>query len=153
MAPSLQLNENLRFIDLSQCKLGVYGATLIAKALQHSKTIKGLNLFHNNIDVDGARAIRELLKVNKTLVFLDLSHNRIRQKGLEAIQEGILAQEKTKLKQLAIRMNFINDDGFDRFFREVILSGQSNIEHLYINENNLTQYKAVKLHERVKETN
>lgn len=39
-------------------------------------------------------------------------------------------------------MNFINDDGFTTFFNDVIFSGMSKLENLYITENNLSQYKA-----------
>jgi Ran GTPase-activating protein (RanGAP) involved in mRNA processing and transport len=119
-------------LDLSQNQLGVYGITLIAKSLQKNTTLKGLNLFKNTLDVDGARALRDLLKVNHSIEFLDVGHNRIRQKGLEAITEGILHTEQCKLKTLGLRMNFINDDGFSRFFEEVIFSGMSKIQNLYV---------------------
>jgi len=92
-----------------------------------------------------------MLKVNTSIDFLEIGHNRIRQKGLEAISEGILAQKGSKMKTLGIRMNFINDDGFTRFFEEVVLSGMSSLENLYVSQNNLTDYKAAKLCEKVRE--
>jgi hypothetical protein len=58
--------------------LGVYGVTLIAKALTKNSSIKSLNLFKNTLDVDGCRALRDMLKVNSTIEMLDLGHNRIR---------------------------------------------------------------------------
>ena len=136
---------------MSQNNLGVYGTFLLTNALKKNKTLKGLNLFKNTIDVDGARAVRELLKVNSTIEFLDLGHNRIREKGLEAITEGIQASKDCKLKTLGLRMNFINDDGFTRFFDESIFSGMSKIENLYIRQNNLTEYKAKKIQEKLRE--
>lgn len=111
---------------------------MISKSLQKNTCLKGLNLFKNTIDVDGARAVRDLLKVNKNITFLDIGHNRIRQKGLEAIIEGITQAKETSLKTLGLRMNFINDDGFQTFFKDVIFSGMSKLENLYISENNLT---------------
>jgi len=129
----------------------VYGVTLIAKSLHNNKTLRGLNLFKNTFDVDGSRALRDMLKVNTSIDFLEIGHNRIRQKGLEAISEGILAQKGSKMKTLGIRMNFINDDGFTRFFEEVVLSGMSSLENLYVSQNNLTDYKAAKLCEKVRE--
>lgn len=107
--------------------------------------MKSLNLFKNTFDVDGSRALREMLKVNKSIEFLEIGHNRIRQKGLEAISEGILSQEKCRIKTLGLRMNFINDDGFTRFFDEVVFSGMTAFENLYVSQNNLTEYKATKL--------
>ena len=88
-------------------------------------------MFKNIIDVDGARALRELLKVNKSLEFLDIGHNRIRAKGLEAITEGIV-KGNCPLKSLGLRMNFINDDGFQSFFDDVIFSKISKIENIYL---------------------
>ena len=113
--------------------------------------MKGINLFKNTIDVDGARAIRDLLMVNQTIEFIDLGHNRIRQKGLEAITEGLLEAKNSNLKTLGVRMNFINDFGFTRLFDELIFSGSCKLENLYVNQNNLTQYKASKLNEKLKE--
>ena len=130
---------------MSQNHLGVYGVVLIAKALQKNSTLKGLNLFKNTLDVDGARALRDMLKVNTSIEFLDIGHNRIRSKGLEAISEGILEAKNCNLKTLGLRMNFINDDGFQRFFDEVILSGMSKIQSLFISQNNITDFKAIRL--------
>ena len=150
LAPALEENKSLEYLDLSQNRLGVYGMQLIAQSLKKNQTLKGLNLFKNIIDVDGARALRELLKVNRSLEFLDIGHNRIRAKGLEAVSEGII-NGSCPLKSLGLRMNFINDDGFQSFFDEVILSKISKIENLYLKENNFSQYKADKLHSKMKE--
>jgi hypothetical protein len=38
-------------------------------------------------------------------------------------------------------MNFINDDGFSRFFEEVIISGMSKIQNLYVSQNNFSEHK------------
>lgn len=103
--------------------------------------MKTLNLFKNTIDVDGARAIREMLKVNTSIEFLDIGHNRIRQKGLEAISEGIKAG-KSNVKTLGLRLNFINDDGINLFFSEIILQKNNKITNLYINQNNISDFTA-----------
>mmetsp|Transcript_34673 Transcript_34673/g.53120 ORF Transcript_34673/g.53120 Transcript_34673/m.53120 type:complete len:289 (-) Transcript_34673:29-895(-) len=153
LAPALEENTSIQQLDLSQNNLGVYGTTLIAKALHKNKTLKGLNLFKNTIDVDGSRALRDLLKVNSTIEFLDVGHNRIRMKGLEALSQGILENPKSSLKTLGLRMNFINDDGFQRFFDEVVFNGDCKLQYVYINENNLSQYKTTKLADQVKNLN
>lgn len=125
LAGALKDNTSIEFLDLSSNELKVFGTYQIARALHHNKTLKGLNLFKNTLDVDGARAIRDLLEENSTIEFIDLGHNRIRSKGLEAIKEGILANPTCALHSLGVRMNFINDDGFDSFFNEVIFEDYS----------------------------
>jgi hypothetical protein len=42
-------------------------------------------------------------------------------------------------------MNFINDDGFARFFEEVVLSGMSKIENLYVSQNNFSEHRQLKV--------
>lgn len=101
--------------------------------------MKSLNLFKNLIDVDGCRAVRELLKVNKNIEFLDLGHNRVRTTGLEAIAEGLNHSEGNKLKTLAVRMNFLNDDAIKNFMKDVVFSNTCELENLYIKYNNVTQ--------------
>jgi len=151
LAPAMEENSTIEFLDMSQNNLGVYGVTLLARSLQKNSTLKGLNLFKNTLDVDGSRALGEMLKVNSTIEFLDVAHNRIRQKGLEAISEGIIANKNCKISTLGLRMNFINEDGFADFFSKVIFSGKSKISHLYINENNLSNLKAIEYSAQIKE--
>jgi hypothetical protein len=101
--------------------------------------VKSLNLFKNTIDVDGCRAIRDLLKINNNIEFLDIGHNRIRSKGLEAITEGINSSQNCKLKTLAVRMNFLNDDAIKSFMKDVVFSNTCELENLYIKYNNISQ--------------
>jgi Ran GTPase-activating protein (RanGAP) involved in mRNA processing and transport len=122
LAPALAFNKSIQHLDLSSTKIGVSGIVRIALALQKNTTLKSLNLYRNILDVDGARSIGELLKVNSTIEFLDVGHNRIRQTGLKAICDGILANPNTKLSQLAIRSNFINDYGIGYLFDNLVIN-------------------------------
>jgi len=140
-ASALEHNKTIQFLDLSENELQVYGTTLLCEALKKNSVVKGLNLFKNFIDVDGSRAVREMLKVNKTLEWLDLGHNRIRMKGLEAIAEGINDAGNSNLKSLGLRMNFLADDGIQKFFDEVVFTNISKLENIYIKHNNVTQGK------------
>lgn len=101
----------------------------------------------------GAKQICELLKQNQTLEFLDIGHNRIRQKGLEYITDGLVQAKNSSLKTLGLRMNFINDFGFTTLFNDLIFSGTCSLENLYINLNNLSQFKARKLNEKLRSLN
>lgn len=122
LAPALALNKSIQHLDLSSTKIGVSGIVRISEALQKNSNLKSLNLYRNILDVDGARAIGDLLKVNSTIEFLDVGHNRIRQTGLKAICDGILANPKSKLSQLAIRANFINDKGIQDLFDNLVIN-------------------------------
>lgn len=121
LAPFIEANTSIRVLDLSQCKIGVSGAQAIAQVLKGNSTLQKLNLYRNVIDVDGARSLKDALAVNKSLEYLDLSHNRLREKGIKAITEGIVTNPASKLSTLAIRYNFINDDGFSYLFEEAVL--------------------------------
>jgi Ran GTPase-activating protein (RanGAP) involved in mRNA processing and transport len=108
-----------------------------------------LNLYRNKVDVDGARALREALKVNKTLEFLDVGHNRLREKGIKALTDGICENSESKMKQLGLRFNFINDDGFSYFFENAIFKGKSKITHVYLMQNYLTEHYTLELCSKV----
>jgi len=149
LKPALIANKSLLSLDLSENQLGVYGVTLIAEALSQNNSIKSLNLFKNTLDVVGCRALREMLKVNSSLELLDIGHNRIRQKGLEAISEGLMEAKNSRLKRLGLRMNFLNDDSVKKFFREVVFSGVTKLESLYINQNNVSSFVCLKLRDEL----
>lgn len=46
-------------------------------------------------------------------------------------------------------MNFINDDGFLQFFDNIVYSSKVPLSRLYINENNLTEFKATEIHKQL----
>ena len=48
-------------------------------------------------------------------------------------------------------MNFINDDGFAKFFEEIIFSGKSKLQNLYVFQNNFTPYKALQVSKEVQD--
>jgi Ran GTPase-activating protein (RanGAP) involved in mRNA processing and transport len=130
--------------------MGVSGIVNISEALAKNTTLKTLNLYRNILDVDGARALGALLKVNTTIEFLDIGHNRIRQTGLRAICDGIVANPKSKLTELGIRANFINDNGINYLFEQLIINRQQ-IKELYLKQNFLSEYVKIELAQKIKE--
>ena len=110
-------------------------------------------MYRNILDVDGARALGKCLEVNKTLKFVDIGHNRIRITGLKAIVSGILANQDSKLSQLGVRANFINDDGFSHLFEKLVLcdpAQKQRLTHIFLKSNFLTEYNKVALYKDVK---
>lgn len=105
-------------------------------------------MFRNKVDVDGARSLRELLKVNSTLEFLDVGYNRLREKGIKAITDGICENPNSRLRFLGIRFNFINDDGFNYFFENAIFKKRSQVDHVYLLQNYLSEHFSISLQQR-----
>ena len=151
LATALEHNHSLITLDLSQCALGVSGTYSIAMALKQNSTLKNLNLYRNKVDVDGARALRETLKVNTTLEFLDVGYNRLREKGIKALTDGICENEKSSVRHLGLRFNFINDDGFHYFFEKCVFQAKSHIDHVYLMQNYLSEHFTVALAQKVEE--
>lgn len=103
------------------------------------------------MDVDGARAIGAMLKVNSSLNMLDIGHNRIRITGLKSVVDGALANPTSGLKQLAIRANFINDDGFSYLFEKMVFGNKQSLTHVFLNENFLSEFHKLALYRQAKD--
>lgn len=144
LAPGIAANKSIMHLDLSHTKIGVSGMVRISEALQKNSTLKSLNLYRNILDVDGARSIGAMLKVNSTIEFMDIGHNRIRQTGLKAICDGVLANPKSKLSELGIRANFINDDGISYLFEKLVI-GKQQLKQVYLKTNFLSEYFKISL--------
>lgn len=68
-----------------------------------------------------------------------MGHNRIRAKGLEAIAEALNHGKDSKLKSLAVRMNFLNDEAIKTFMKDVVFSQACHLQNLYLKYNNITE--------------
>jgi len=156
LAPALKTNVSLRFLNLDSCKIGVSGMKSIADALKTNTSIKQISLYRNIIDVDGARALGEALKTNTTLTFIDIGHNRIRMTGLKSIVEGILANQGSLVSELAIKWNFINDEGLSYLFESLVLpkAGRTQqLKKLWIKNNFLSDYHKIELNKQMTAAN
>jgi Ran GTPase-activating protein (RanGAP) involved in mRNA processing and transport len=142
----LQFNKSLINLDLSHCNFGSSGVTSLCTSLAQNFTLKSLNLYRNICDVNGARAIGECLKKNSSLEFLDIGHNRIRQTGLKAICDGIIANPKSKMTQLGVRANFINDDGFTYLFETLVFPKTgAHLTQIFLKANFLSEHHKIAL--------
>mmetsp|Transcript_5878 Transcript_5878/g.7105 ORF Transcript_5878/g.7105 Transcript_5878/m.7105 type:complete len:135 (-) Transcript_5878:542-946(-) len=128
----------------------------ICGALKTNSTIKSLSLYRNIFDVDGARALGEALKSNSSLSFIDIGHNRIRMTGLKSIVEGILANPASLISELAVKWNFITDEGFTYLFEQLVLPKQGRsqqLKKLWIKNNFLSEYHKVELNKSLTAAN
>ena len=131
---------DLKILDLNHCKLGVSGATSIAKSAIFTN-LTSLNIFCNRIDVDGARAISAALKTNTNLQILDIGYNRIKDEGLKQIGEGLKSNPQSNLKYLNLRFNLFTFTSFEPFLAsisasklQVLMIKRNEIEDFYLNE-------------------
>jgi len=90
-----------------------------------------LNLEGNRINVAGCAFIAEALKVNTTLQYLNLALNLIKGKGLNEIKTALLANPKSALEILDIRLNSIRIETIKSFIQNVKIDSQkSNLKYL-----------------------
>lgn len=101
-------------------------------SLKVNQTLQKLNLYRNIIDVNGARALGDALAINKTLEFIDIGHNRIRCTGLKAVVDGIAMNLSSKLSKLAIRANFIADEGARYLFQHLVFKKNPQLTHIFL---------------------
>lgn len=129
-------------LDLSNCKLGVGGASAFSKVLNKNHTLKRLNLYNNSIKVEGCRFLAKSLEENKTLELLDIGCNKIRNKGFEALACCL----SNNLKVLAAKSNQIKDRAFNEFMHKYTESENSTLKSLLLASNDISMY-AIKLAE------
>lgn len=156
LSPALKVSTTLQFLSLDSCHIGVSGMKSVCEALKTNTSISSLSLYRNVFDVDGARALGAALKTNTTLKFMDIGHNRVRMTGLKSIIEGILANPGSVLSELAMKWNFITDEGFTHLFDQLVLPKQGraqNLKKLWIRSNFLSEYHKVELSKRLAAAN
>lgn len=106
-------------------------------------------MYRNIIDVDGARALGEALKTNTSLTFIDIGHNRIRLTGLKSIVEGILANPGSVVNELAVKWNFISDEGITYLLESLVLPKTGRTQQLkkvWLKNNFLSDYHKIELY-------
>lgn len=116
----LAVNNIVEVLDLSKNKLGVSGAHELSIALKKNTSLKFLNLFNNNIGYDGAKSLSEnVIAQHPTLELLEVGHNRIRDKGLKSIVDALISNEKSSLKIMGLRFNFLTNVGITYLYNKL----------------------------------
>jgi len=136
-------------LDVSGNNIGVEGGKSFALMIKTNKSLKVLNMFDNSIDVDGARALKEAFKLNCTLEKIDLGCNRLREKGIKELAAGLGFNKNSAIQTLAVKFNFVSDDGFTEFFNMVLFNNTSKLKHFYIKGNNYTKQNLSEIYKGV----
>ncbi|KAL9184914.1 hypothetical protein ACHAXT_002691, partial [Thalassiosira profunda] len=109
---ALRTRTQLKYIFLDNMNVGSNECRTLA-ALPCFNNLQELNLMGNNFDDDGVEALMRALASDNRLRTLDLSYNPlITTRGLQSIV-GILGRPTTKLSELYLLWNGVNDEGAD----------------------------------------
>jgi len=98
----------LQYLDLSECRIGYYGAYCIGPWLEENKSLKTLVVNYNYILDCGLKYLTHALKKNKTLKELYLDGNCLTSSGLRAWNQLTLPSGSS-LRTLSLSHNNIND--------------------------------------------
>jgi Ran GTPase-activating protein (RanGAP) involved in mRNA processing and transport len=113
IAGGFRTNTTLQVLDLSSCKLGDQGLSILAESLgQQKRSLVHLNLSINHITYGGLRALVDNATLAfSTLTHLNLSCNSILDEGATFLAETLRLQTLTSLKDLGLLGCDISDDG------------------------------------------
>ncbi|CAF3388753.1 unnamed protein product [Rotaria sp. Silwood2] len=136
---ALRDNTKIVALDLQSDKIGDKGVKYIADALQNNTTLEELDLRLNNIGEKGAQDLFNALQNNRTLKKLHLTGNKNDQCIL--VEKAIRIKHKKVLTSFDLRKNQIGNEGVNCFVNA--LKNNTNLKHLYLDENEITDSKAV----------
>ncbi|KAI8619149.1 hypothetical protein BC830DRAFT_825542 [Chytriomyces sp. MP71] len=130
---SLQINRTLTYLNLTNNKLGLQGATEIAEMLSFNGTLKTLIMKGNSLGDKEASLLAEGLRQNSTLQVIDLSYNQIGDLGAHSLGSGLVTNDG--IKELNLAWNQIRVRGANGFFN--YLKDNAHISTLHIQDNGI----------------
>ena len=101
----LDKKSRIRYLDLSNLRIGIQGIQALAEALKINTTLAKLDLCNNRIDHQGMQALAEALKINAALTILDVIWNRINDSNTNAkiyqkLQINIINKKRFRCLQI-----------------------------------------------------
>ena len=115
MTTSLQHNENIAELILSNCGIDAYDAVHLKRLVKECPKIKRLNLSSNTLRAKGLHLLAEGLYRNRTLTLLDVSDNEL--EGREAAQTlgNLLRRNRALVRVEADQNNWAAPTGMRSF--------------------------------------
>lgn len=129
---NLKKNQDVVYLYIGSCNIGVEGAIALAKALEDNETLLILEIHCNFIGDEGAIAFAEMLKVNTTLKTLNLYGNKIGGEGAKALAKA-LEVNKT-LTHFYIGCNNIGDVGAENIAYMLKVNRTLNLIDIHSNK-------------------
>ena len=112
-----------RYVNLSDCYLGIYSISLIAKFIYNNDRIAKLNLTKNNLGDHGVELLINAIKNSTSLILLNITSNSITYKGGQIIFENLANQ------QSIIDLNISTIEGSNRNYLTSL--GVKNIDNYF----------------------
>ena len=132
LVAQLKKNQDVVYLYIGSCTIGVEGAIALAKALEDNETLLILEIHCNFIGDKGSIAFAEMLKVNTTLKTLNLYGNKIGDEGAKALAKA-LEVNKT-LTHFYIGCNNIGDVGADNIADMLKVNRTLNLLDIHSNK-------------------
>jgi Ran GTPase-activating protein (RanGAP) involved in mRNA processing and transport len=115
IAQGLRENKSLRSIDLSHCRLGDQGVSVLANGLGSSnKTLKDLFVSDNQITANGLAVLLDLVGSNLPISKLDLAGNPLGTEGANVLANKLGRNMIPHLKKVWIERCGVGDNGLER---------------------------------------
>eukprot|EP00798_Chlamydomonas_sp_ICE-L_P006722 gene6722-3393_t len=109
LAKSLETNETLTYLDLSNNGLDDDKVRMLASGLIENLSITHLNLSHNKIADRGMRALAKLLDSKSVISLLELQDNQIHTEGAKSLARALKVNQA--LISVNLRLNRMGDEG------------------------------------------
>mmetsp|Transcript_14515 Transcript_14515/g.31579 ORF Transcript_14515/g.31579 Transcript_14515/m.31579 type:complete len:396 (+) Transcript_14515:216-1403(+) len=131
LAKSLENNETLTYLDLSNNGLDDDKVRMLASGLVENLSVTHLNLAHNKIADRGMRALAKLLDSKSVISILELQDNQIHTEGAKSLARAL--KVNAALISLNLRLNRMGDTGCKVICDS--LRANSSVERLNISAN------------------
>ena len=99
------------------------GYALPIKKLKGTESVESLDLSNKRLGVASAIVIASLIGVNNALTALDMSFNDLKDEGVSAVCEAIQSNKETKLASLNVKKNGIGPMGANAVAAMVAVTG------------------------------
>ena len=114
------------------------GYALPIKKLKGTESVESLDLSNKRLGVASAIVIASLIGVNNALTALDMSFNDLKDEGVSAVCEAIQSNKETKLASLNVKKNGIGPMGANAVAAMVAVTGA--LTSVDLSGNQLTDY-------------
>ena len=150
ISSALTGTSQIQKLDLTQTKMSWRGARSIFSACSHSSRLKELTLDKNQLEGSKlATALNTFIVNNHSMIVLNMNGCAIGEEGAEYLAMS-LGRNRT-LQTLNLQENNIGDEGLEHFARVMLENRGTNLLHLDLSHNFISDKSGVKFAEGLRE--